>query len=142
MMLTDTAVRQARLAEKAHKLFDGCGWYLLILPAGGKYCRVKYALAGGVIGVDVLAPAAGRSRHDVSDRAVCFPKMFHPAERLGILCLTPTRWRQGLRPTGILRQAQGRLRPALRQNGTVGFLIGTLARGAIFAAPRIKSSRS
>lgn len=46
MKLTDTAVRQAKPTDKARKLFDGRGLYLLILPAGGKYWRLKYRFAG------------------------------------------------------------------------------------------------
>jgi len=42
MTLTDTAIRQAKPADKARKLFDGRGLYLLILATGGKYWRLKY----------------------------------------------------------------------------------------------------
>lgn len=36
MPLTDTAIRAAKPAEKAQKLFDGKGLYLLITPSGTK----------------------------------------------------------------------------------------------------------
>ncbi len=71
--------------------------------------RCLAVLAGGVIGVEVLVPAAGRSRHEVSDRAVCFPKMFHPAGRLGILCLTPKDGVRGCGPSpGAARRPFGK----------------------------------
>ncbi len=46
MTLTNTAIRHAKPAEKARKLFDGHGLYLLILPTGGKYWRFKYRFGG------------------------------------------------------------------------------------------------
>ncbi len=46
MTLTDTAIRQAKPADKARKLFDGRGLYLLILATGGKYWRLKYRFGG------------------------------------------------------------------------------------------------
>lgn len=36
MALTDTAIRNAKPAEKAITLADGAGMFLLITPAGGK----------------------------------------------------------------------------------------------------------
>lgn len=46
MALTDVAVRQAKPREKQYKLADGQGLYLLVTPAGGKLCRLKYRVAG------------------------------------------------------------------------------------------------
>ena len=46
MMLTDTAVRNAKPKEKMYRLFDGGGLYLEVLPSGGKYWRIKYRYAG------------------------------------------------------------------------------------------------
>lgn len=46
MPLTDTAVRQARPKEKAYKLADGGGLFLLVQPNGAKYWRWKYRFAG------------------------------------------------------------------------------------------------
>ncbi|MHB8347068.1 MAG: tyrosine-type recombinase/integrase [Acidiferrobacterales bacterium] len=40
--LTDTAVRQAKVHEKAAKLFDERGLYLEVTPTGGKWWRLKY----------------------------------------------------------------------------------------------------
>ena len=45
-MLSETAVRLAKPAAKARKLFDGGGLYLLISPAGGKLWRFKYRYGG------------------------------------------------------------------------------------------------
>lgn len=44
--LTDTAIRAAKPAEKAQKLFDGKGLYLLITPGGTKSWRLKYHFQG------------------------------------------------------------------------------------------------
>jgi integrase len=46
MSLTDTAVRKAKPSEKAIKLFDDRGLYLLISPSGGKWWRLKYRFDG------------------------------------------------------------------------------------------------
>lgn len=46
MSLTDTAIRNAKPADKPVKLFDGSGLFLLITPAGQKYWRLKYRFAG------------------------------------------------------------------------------------------------
>ena len=46
MPLTDTAVRNAKPAEKPRKLADEKGLYLLIQPAGGRYWRMDYRFAG------------------------------------------------------------------------------------------------
>jgi integrase len=46
MPLTATAVKQAKPREKAYKLFDGGGLYLLVNPNGSKYWRYKYRFLG------------------------------------------------------------------------------------------------
>jgi integrase len=46
MPLTDTAVRNAKPAKKAVKLFDDRGLYLEVSPAGGKWWRHKYRFEG------------------------------------------------------------------------------------------------
>lgn len=46
MSLTDAAARQAKPREKAYKLSDSAGLYLLVQPNGAKYWRVKYRIAG------------------------------------------------------------------------------------------------
>ena len=46
-MLTDTAIRKAKLAKgaKRERLFDGGGLYLELVPTGGKWWRLKYRFA-------------------------------------------------------------------------------------------------
>lgn len=46
MPLTDTAIRQRKPAEKAYKLTDGDGLYLLVQPSGGKLWRYDYRFNG------------------------------------------------------------------------------------------------
>jgi integrase len=46
MPLTDTAARQALPKDKAFKLADSGGLYLLVQPNGSKYWRLKYRIAG------------------------------------------------------------------------------------------------
>lgn len=46
MKLTDTEIRKAKSTEKAYRMTDGGGLYLLVTPAGGKLWRWKYRFAG------------------------------------------------------------------------------------------------
>jgi len=46
MPLTDTKLRNAKPGEKAQKLFDGGGLFLLVTPKGGKAWRLKYRFEG------------------------------------------------------------------------------------------------
>ncbi len=46
MPLTDTAIRNAKPAEKPYKLFDERGLYLEVTPTGGKWWRLKYRFSG------------------------------------------------------------------------------------------------
>ncbi len=46
MALTDVAIRNAKPSEKAFKLADGGGMFLLVTPAGGKLWRLKYRIDG------------------------------------------------------------------------------------------------
>lgn len=46
MRLTNLIIKNAKPKEKAYKLFDGGGLYIEILPAGGKYWRMKYRYEG------------------------------------------------------------------------------------------------
>ena len=46
MTLTDVAIRNAKPGEKAIKLADGAGMFLLVTPAGGKLWRLKYRIDG------------------------------------------------------------------------------------------------
>lgn len=45
-MLTDTAIRKAKPADKPQRMFDGGGLYLEVSPAGGKLWRWKYRISG------------------------------------------------------------------------------------------------
>src|SRR3954464_397211 len=45
MALTDKAAGNAKPQDKAYKLFDGEGLYLLVQPDGAKYWRLKYRFA-------------------------------------------------------------------------------------------------
>jgi integrase len=46
MSLSDAKVRNAKPKTKPYKIADGEGLFLFITPAGGKYWRLKYFLAG------------------------------------------------------------------------------------------------
>lgn len=46
MPLTDTAIRNAKPAAKALRLFDSGGLYLEVAPGGGKWWRLKYRHGG------------------------------------------------------------------------------------------------
>ena len=46
MNLTDTAIRNAKPADKPIKLYDGDGLYLLVSPAGHRGWRFKYFFGG------------------------------------------------------------------------------------------------
>jgi integrase len=46
MALTDVAIRNAKPKEKAYKLADSGGLYLLVTPAGGRLWRLKYRIDG------------------------------------------------------------------------------------------------
>lgn len=42
MNITDTAIRNTKPTDKPQKLFDGGGLFLLVMPNGGKWWRLKY----------------------------------------------------------------------------------------------------
>ena len=46
MALTDTAIRNAKAAEKPYKLSDAGGLFLLVAPSGSKLWRLKYRVNG------------------------------------------------------------------------------------------------
>ncbi len=46
MSLTDTAIRSAKPAERAKRLFDSGGLYIEVAPSGGKLWRLKYRFRG------------------------------------------------------------------------------------------------
>lgn len=41
-MLTDSQIRSAKPTEKAYKLYDADGLFLIVSPAGSKLWRLKY----------------------------------------------------------------------------------------------------
>lgn len=46
MPLSDTAIRNAKPKDKAFKLFDAEGLFLIVTPNGGKWWRLKYRING------------------------------------------------------------------------------------------------
>lgn len=46
MRLTDKACKNAKSTAKPHKLTDGHGLFLHVMPNGGKYWRLKYRFLG------------------------------------------------------------------------------------------------
>jgi integrase len=46
MFLNDTRIRRTKPFDKAVKLFDGHGLYLLVTPQGGRYWRFRYRFDG------------------------------------------------------------------------------------------------
>ncbi|EDT6763386.1 DUF4102 domain-containing protein [Salmonella enterica subsp. enterica] len=73
MSLTDTKVKNARPSEKAVKLTDGFGLYLLVHPNGSKYWQLGYRFDGKQkvfsIGVyPAVSLADARQRRDEAKR--------------------------------------------------------------------------
>lgn len=74
MPLTDTTIRNAKLTDKAQKLFDGGGLFLLVTPTGQRYWRLKYRVAGKekllALGVypDVSLAAARKKRDEAREK--------------------------------------------------------------------------
>lgn len=46
MALTDTALRNAKPADKPYKLYDSAGLYVLVTPSGSRLWRMKYRYRG------------------------------------------------------------------------------------------------
>jgi len=46
MSISDAKVRNAKPRAKAYKVADGEGLFLLIMPSGSKYWRLRYFFAG------------------------------------------------------------------------------------------------
>src|SRR5688500_13808690 len=73
--LTDTAIRNLKPTEKACKLFDGGGLYLLVKPNGARLWRMKYRVDGREklisFGQDPDVPLkAARERRDEARRLI------------------------------------------------------------------------
>jgi len=45
-MLTDSAIKRAKIKEKRYMLSDGDGLYLEVMPSGKKYWRLRYWIDG------------------------------------------------------------------------------------------------
>ncbi len=71
MPLTDLAIRRAKPASKPVRLFDSGGLYLEVVPAGGKWWRLKYRLAGKEkrIGLGVFPAVGLKEARAARDRA-------------------------------------------------------------------------
>ncbi|MEW8203389.1 MAG: integrase arm-type DNA-binding domain-containing protein [Candidatus Thiodiazotropha endolucinida] len=71
MALTDTAIRKAKPHDKARKLFDGGGLFLLINPNGSKYWRFKYRFHGveKLLALGVYPDVSLKSARDKRDAA-------------------------------------------------------------------------
>jgi integrase len=75
MPLTDTAVRNAKPAQKARKLFDGGGLFLLIQPNGAKLWRLAYRFHGkqktlSLGAYSVVSLAEAREARDAARKAL------------------------------------------------------------------------
>src|SRR4051812_9238634 len=46
MPLTNTTIRKEKPTARPVKLFDGGGLFLLVMPSGGKWWRLKYRFSG------------------------------------------------------------------------------------------------
>ncbi|MBI1572290.1 Arm DNA-binding domain-containing protein, partial [Escherichia coli] len=46
MALTDAKIRAAKHTDKAYKLTDGAGMFLLVHPNGSRYWRLRYRILG------------------------------------------------------------------------------------------------
>ncbi|MFI0413776.1 MAG: tyrosine-type recombinase/integrase [Candidatus Thiodiazotropha sp.] len=71
MALTDTAVRRAKPHDKARKLFDSGGLFLLVNPNGSKYWRFKYRFHGveKLLALGVYPDVSLKSARDKRDAA-------------------------------------------------------------------------
>lgn len=74
MPLTDTAIRNAKPADKPRKLFDAGGLFLLLTATGQRYWRLKYRFAGKekllALGVypEVSLAAARKRREEAREK--------------------------------------------------------------------------
>ena len=46
MALSDIAIRKAKPLDKAYKLYDGLGLFLVVSPSGSRLWRMKYKRHG------------------------------------------------------------------------------------------------
>jgi hypothetical protein len=71
--LSEPCVSSAMPRDKAFKLFDGGGLYLLVTPKGGRYWRTKYRFAGkeNTLSLGVhpeVSLEAARDKHEAARR--------------------------------------------------------------------------
>ncbi len=64
MALTDAKIRAAKPTDKAYKLTDGAGMFLLVHPNGSRYWRLRYRILG-----------KEKTRHLVCIRKFLSPKL-------------------------------------------------------------------
>jgi hypothetical protein len=82
MGLTDTRIRNAKPREKAYKLSDSGGMYLLVMPNGARYWRLDYRFAGKrrtlAIGVyPLMSLSNARARRE--DARACLARSVDPS---------------------------------------------------------------
>ena len=112
MSLTDTKVKNARPAEKAVKLTDGFGLYLLLHPNGSKYWQLGYRFDGKQkvfsIGVyPAVSLADARQRRDEAKKLLAQSRILlssvkpllrcrpsGPRAIAGLLSLPNRRWKK------------------------------------------------
>lgn len=90
MPLTDKTIQKAKQAARPQRLFDGGGLYLEVSPAGGKWWRLKYRIAGKEKRVSLgVYPHVGlkqaRARRDDAKRLLADgidPSLHRKARRL------------------------------------------------------------
>jgi Phage integrase central domain/Arm DNA-binding domain len=70
-MLTDTAIRNAKLREKPYKLTDGGGLYLIVNPNGARYWRFRYRIdkKEKLISLGIYPEVSLRAARDRRDEA-------------------------------------------------------------------------
>lgn len=71
MPLTDVIIRNAKSKDKQYKLSDADGMFLLVLPNGGKYWRLKFRFAGKekVLALGVYPEVSLKEARDKRDKA-------------------------------------------------------------------------
>ncbi|EHU47927.1 integrase domain protein [Escherichia coli DEC2E] len=116
MSLTDTKVKNARPAEKAVKLTDGFGLYLLLHPNGSKYWQLGYRFDGKQkvfsIGVyPAVSLADARQRRDEAKSCLLRESILTLKNRLmKKLCM-----KSGIKPVRSVSSPEAGLPP--KQNG-------------------------